>query len=301
MAKTIHIWTVQIAKWRDAEKEGLFRLDTTAKSGIKAFAPDFNNVMLYKSGNMSAFQYTDAYNRRMRDSRTQFPRDWKALKDNDRVAVMCYCKAGEFCHRHIFAQQHMKPYLEAEGFEVILHGELNYKGPPPPMYDVETQPVKNVITFFKKWDMLSNFAPLGFTVKGVHFKHVEQFMMYCKAKYMGDEKIAAQILAEDDPFECKKLGRRVKPYLDDIWREKRRTIVFKGCLQKAREHESLRTYLISTYPHRLAEANPDDTLWGTGLSKDDPRINDPAQWLGENLLGGIWEEIRSILMEDVIF
>lgn len=282
-----------------ARDENITTLDITAKSGIKAFAPTMQNVMLYKDGKMSEAQYTDAYNRKMRDSLSEHPGEWEILMKYNRVAVMCYCRAGHYCHRHLFIP-HMKNYLEHQGYEVVLHGELGFKEPPPAITSIPF-PKPKVIPFFRKWDLLSNWAPRGFTVKGVHFKHVEQFMMYCKAKYMNDDKTAAEILAEDDPFECKKLGRKVKPYDDALWKLKRRGVVKVACRQKAKEHEDVRTYLLSTGRDILAEANPNDRLWGTGVGKDDPRISDPDQWEGENLLGEIWMELRFEFSNDLLF
>ena len=46
---------------------------------------------------------------------------------------------------------------------------------------------------------------------------MEQYMMYCKAVYLGDDTIAALILATDDVAEIKALGRRVSGYDENLW------------------------------------------------------------------------------------
>lgn len=54
---------------------------------------------------------------------------------------------------------------------------------------------------------LSNWYPSRFTMNGIVFSSMEQFMMYCKAKCFHDESVANQILTTDDVAEIKALGR----------------------------------------------------------------------------------------------
>ena len=61
---------------------------------------------------------------------------------------------------------------------------------------------------------LSNWYPVQFSVDGIDFSSMEQFMMYEKACCFNDEKIAKQILATNDVAKIKALGRAVK---DKIW------------------------------------------------------------------------------------
>ena len=56
---------------------------------------------------------------------------------------------------------------------------------------------------------LSNWYPSLFTLDGVTFSSMEQYMMYRKALCFGDNTITAQILATNDVAEIKALGRRV--------------------------------------------------------------------------------------------
>ena len=59
---------------------------------------------------------------------------------------------------------------------------------------------------------LSNWYLSHFTVNGIDFSSMEQFMMYQKACRFHDEKIANDILHTDDVAEIKKLGRKVHDY-----------------------------------------------------------------------------------------
>lgn len=124
---TYQIWTIQLGRWRLARDLGIHMLDITAKSGIRAFAPDYAKVMEYKAGEVSEEEYTRLYLARMEESRERFPRRWEQLKEFEKVALACYCRAGVFCHRLIFRDL-MKDYLEEAGHEVVLTGEVLPKG-----------------------------------------------------------------------------------------------------------------------------------------------------------------------------
>ncbi|RYF96968.1 MAG: DUF1768 domain-containing protein, partial [Chitinophagaceae bacterium] len=47
----------------------------------------------------------------------------------------------------------------------------------------------------------------------------------------------------------------------------------------------------------IAEASPIDTIWGIGLAADDPGIENPSNWKGENLLGYALMEVRDRLQK----
>ena len=84
---------------------------------------------------------------------------------------------------------------------------------------------------------LSNWYLSHFTVNGIDFSSMEQFMMYQKACRFHDEEIANDILHTDNVAEIKKLGRKV--YND-------------------------------TGDAVLAECAVRDQIWGIGLSMGDP-------------------------------
>lgn len=304
MKKLYRIWTLQIAHWRKAAELGIPTLDITAKSGEKCFAPLMQNVMLHKDKKMSDDQYMDAYVRKMRDSRRDHPKVWQQLENEQEIAVMCYCQAGAFCHRHPFVKM-MKTYLEERGHEVIIEGELTRRKPESirtPASIVSAPKEKpEVIGFFGWEDLLSNWHPKGFTVKGKYFPHGECFMMYCKAMLFGDHKKAEEILNEPSAAVCKELGKEVTPYDDDVWNAKGKGYLVTGCLAKARQWPEVRDYLLSTKGKILAEVSRSDRKWGIGLSEDDPRVQDPTQWRGENQLGEVWMAVRGILEAEVEF
>lgn len=126
----IEIWTIQIGQWRVAKEREIAFIDTTAKSGLYAFAPHFSDVMLYKAGKLSEEEYTDIYHRKMDESLIQTPKYWEWLKVKPRIALACYCRAGVFCHRHLMAKR-AETYLTNEDCPVILMGELTKETPWP--------------------------------------------------------------------------------------------------------------------------------------------------------------------------
>ncbi|MES9536152.1 MULTISPECIES: NADAR family protein [unclassified Actinomadura] len=132
---------------------------------------------------------------------------------------------------------------------------------------------------------LSQWWPSPFTLGGVAYATAEHYMMAEKARLFGDEETAAAIVAASHPRDAKELGRRVRDFDEQTWRDNRVTIVTKGSEAKFAQNEELRDYLLGTGDRILVEASPLDRVWGIGLAADDPRAETPAAWRGENLLG----------------
>jgi ribA/ribD-fused uncharacterized protein len=132
---------------------------------------------------------------------------------------------------------------------------------------------------------LSQWWPSPFDVDGRRFLTAEHFMMWSKAMLFGDEQTAARILEAEHPNAVKSLGRDVKHFDEAVWERERFAIVVAGNIAKFSQHEDLKTFLLGTGERVLVEASPLDRVWGIGLAATDPRAEDPALWLGDNLLG----------------
>ena len=87
---------------------------------------------------------------------------------------------------------------------------------------------------------MSNWYPCRFTVEGVDFSSMEQYMMYKKAVYFGDKAVAAKILATDDVAEIKAFGRLVANYRERYWNGIRQIVVFTGLLAKFTQNDDQR-------------------------------------------------------------
>ena len=132
---------------------------------------------------------------------------------------------------------------------------------------------------------LSNWYPARFTVDGVVFSSMEQFMMYRKEICFQDDHIAVQILDTEDVSQIKALGRMVSGYEDNYWNGVRQIIVYEGLLAKFSQNEELKRLLKETRNALLAECAVKDQIWGIGLSMKDPDRLDRIRWKGQNLLG----------------
>lgn len=132
---------------------------------------------------------------------------------------------------------------------------------------------------------LSNWYPSPFTLDGVAFSSMEQYMMYRKAVCFGDDKVAAQILVTEDVAEIKTLGRLVSGYDESLWNGVRQIVVYEGLLAKFSQNSELWEQLKKTGSAVLAECAVKDRIWGIGLSMHDSDRLDRAKWQGQNLLG----------------
>ena len=132
---------------------------------------------------------------------------------------------------------------------------------------------------------LSNWYLSNFSVDGVLFSSMEQYMMYQKAICFQDEYIAAQILQTKDVSQIKALGRMVSGYDDNYWNGIRQIVVYKGLLAKFSQNAVLKEQLKETKTAILAECAVKDKIWGIGLSMKDIERFDRTKWQGQNLLG----------------
>ena len=122
-------------------------------------------------------------------------------------------------------------------------------------------------------------------------------MMHQKAVLFGDEKMAAKILTNDKPHEQKLMGQYVKGFNSEVWETHKVDIVTRGNYAKFSQNAGLLKKLLATGDMVLAEANAKDIFWGIGLSEDDPNVQYPEKWKGNNLLGEVLMTVRKQLRE----
>lgn len=134
------------------------------------------------------------------------------------------------------------------------------------------------------------------------FITTEQYMMYHKALLFNDAETAAQIMDTPIPAEQKALGRRVKGFEEEVWKENRERIVEEGNWWKFTTgvgsgdvEKSLKERLLETGERELVEASPSDRIWGVGFGRNNAEAN-RGRW-GLNLLGKALMRVRERLRE----
>ena len=145
---------------------------------------------------------------------------------------------------------------------------------------------------------LSNWYPAPFTLDGLHFTSVEQYMMYRKATTFGDTETAQAILSTDNVGKIKALGRSVRGYSDTVWNGVRQIVVYRALLEKFRQNPDLKDQLLATHPHILAECALQDKIWGIGMTVHDEYRFEPDLWPGQNLLGFTLMTVREELIKE---
>ena len=152
-----------------------------------------------------------------------------------------------------------------------------------------------IIYFFKKEDYLSQWFESSFLINEINFSSAEQWMMYSKALLFSDYKSMELILNEKSPGKQKDYGRNVKGFKKEIWDKKKENIVYNGNYAKFNQNEKLKKKLLNTRFKLLAEANPNDLIWGIGLSEFEAKKRYKTEWRGSNLLGIILMKVRDNL------
>ena len=145
---------------------------------------------------------------------------------------------------------------------------------------------------------LSNWYPSPFTLDGHRFTSVEQYMMYRKAITFGDTETAQAILSTDNVGKIKALGRSVLGYSDTVWNGIRQIVVYRALLEKFRQNPELKSQLLATHPHTLAECALQDKIWGIGMTMHDEYRFEPDLWPGQNLLGFTLMMVREELIKE---
>ena len=98
------------------------RLDTTVKSGDRAFAPTWDMVMGLKRGRLSWQQYVEQYTALMRHSWKRHNKRWREVLSMDEVVLCCYCRDVNACHRGLLAEM-LVACGKSLGVDVAYRGE----------------------------------------------------------------------------------------------------------------------------------------------------------------------------------
>lgn len=145
--------------------------------------------------------------------------------------------------------------------------------------------IGQVTAFYSYKDFLSNHYRCKFTVHGITFNCLEQFLMYCKAKFFGDMDIARQILEAPHPQDQKILGRKVKGFVRHVWYAKVDAWYVQGLIARYEQNPHDLKLLLGTGDTTLVEAAEHDSIWGVCMKETDDNIQHEWKWRGTNLCG----------------
>lgn len=123
--------------------------------------------------------------------------------------------------------------------------------------------MNEIICFHQTYEengYLSNLYESLFTIEGINFNSVEQYMMYKKAITFKNFDIAKKILNTKDPATIKELGRSVTNYDDKLWNGIRQIIVYEGLYQKFSQNEDIKIQLKNTKDSILAKCAVNDLV-----------------------------------------
>lgn len=147
------------------------------------------------------------------------------------------------------------------------------------------------------YGFLSNWYMSDFELDGIKFNSNEQYIMYRKAKLLGDDETAEAILAADTPAEHQNLGQNAKGYNDALWHGVRQMVAARGLYAKFSQNDELKKQLLETDDAYLVECAYKDLNWACGWHLDDDERKDISKWRGKNLLGFALMEVREQLRD----
>ncbi len=143
---------------------------------------------------------------------------------------------------------------------------------------------------------LSNLHPTGFQEDGRHFKTMQHYLMYGKAKLMGDEKTAENILSAETPAEANSLAKELSYCNEEFWTIQREPILYRGLELKVQQNPPVGVLLIETQGRFLGAALGDDDIFGIGLDIDAEEAKHRSSWVGLNVLGKTWMKLREVII-----
>ena len=109
-----------------------------------------------------------------------------------------------------------------------------------------------------------------------------------------DQEAARKIMATDNPVTQKTIGKSIKGFNKDRWKNAAPKILKTALEAKFAQNEHCKNFLQKTGKRAIGEASPNDNFWGIGISLYDKTVFDQSKW-GHNLLGKCLQEIRDSL------
>lgn len=101
-------------------------LDITVKSGKgigTVFAPTWDMVMGVKQGRITEAEYTEQFLNLLRERYRRDEAAFTEVLNREQIVLLCYCRAGVFCHRHLVVDV-LEKIARAKGLSFERGGEV---------------------------------------------------------------------------------------------------------------------------------------------------------------------------------
>lgn len=155
--------------------------------------------------------------------------------------------------------------------------------------------------FFTKHSPFSNHFSSSFTLEGVQFSCIEQYLAVQKAHLADNKDLAREAMGSSNPADHKVVLNKLKTQVSDEWKNKAPEFIKAAVKAKFTQNPHLTKFLLDSYPLQIGEASR-DSFWGIGLSLESPDALDMTKWAaGGNLLGRSLVSLREELLETANF
>ena len=149
---------------------------------------------------------------------------------------------------------------------------------------------------------MSNLYPSFFTIDGMEFTNVEQYISYMKALLFGAEEVAKEVLDMNDPIRIKQKVKRLRSYDETTWNDKAIDILAKYSQNDEFQEPLLQPYNLNwarlAQPTRCSESGcpcTTHTPRTRPYGGHNPHATDTALWRGKNIQGRVLREVREAI------
>ena len=164
-------------------------------------------------------------------------------------------------------------------------------------HNVATAKNEDVIVFFTKNAIFSNFHPLEVSVNGNSYCCNEQYIQHSKACLFGDNETANAIMETNDPVTQKALGKKVKGFNKETWLNQVDRILETVNHAKYVQHPNALKALKDTGQRVIGEASLDQDF-GIGMGLNHKNACNSDEWQGHNRMGKTLAHLRDTVFKD---
>ena len=143
------------------------------------------------------------------------------------------------------------------------------------------------VGFFGAINPLSNFHPAPFSLDGIDYISLKQYIQAKKAEFFNDQTCLGNILSSTMSLDCKVQAKNIKGYEQSRWEEVAEEKCSPGIHAKFEQNK----HLLETGSKKFVEC-ANDRLWGTGVNLNCDDCLKPEKLISPGILGKILEGIR---------